>query len=158
MEAFAIGTRPWGLYLAVQRPLNREEIGAFTNSFERACALLRSNGQGWGAVSDLRKAEIGTAPQWLLMRYMHLARQFGTGRTASLLSDWRAVAVFSEAIHAAGLAKQHRIVVTEEGDTGRPRHIYDWVLHGVEPPRLSPPESEAPALREWLSALALHDG
>jgi len=133
MDAFTVALRPWGLYLAVRRPLESNERDEFAVLFERACQVLSTREPIWGAIADLQGARLAAMDGERLMAYMHLARQFGNGRAATIVANRPDAEAFAAALAAAGLGGRARILVAEEVGIGVTHAAYEWVLRGVEP-------------------------
>jgi len=133
MDAFTVALRPWGLYLAVRRPLERDERDEFAVLFERACQVLCTREPGWGAIADLQGARLAEMAGDRLMAYMHLARQLGNGRAATVVAGRPDADAFAAALAAAGLGGTTRILVAEDVGVGVTHAAYEWVLRGVEP-------------------------
>ncbi|WP_207460089.1 hypothetical protein [Azospirillum sp. SYSU D00513] len=133
MGPFLVAIRPWGLHLEVRPPLSAREAEEFNALFEAACATLAHKGPGWGALSDIRTVDIASTPRDSIVWYMHLARQCGAERTASIHADGRAAAVYAAALRDAGIAERHRILVVPDGDPDLIQQAFRWVQDGVEP-------------------------
>lgn len=133
MDAFTVALRPWGLYLAVRRPLDRGQRDEFAVLFERACQVLNGRDPAWGAIADLQGAALADMNRERLLGYMHLARQLGNGRAATIVANRQDAEAFTTALAAAGLRGTTRILVAEEVGIGVTHAAYEWVLRGVEP-------------------------
>lgn len=133
MDAFTVALRPWGLYLAVRRPLDPGQRDEFAVLFERACLVLNAREPGWSAIADLQGARLAEMEGARLMAYMHLARQLGNGRAATIVANRADAAAFATALAAAGLGSTTRILVAEDVGVGVTHAAYEWVLRGAEP-------------------------
>lgn len=133
MDAFTVALRPWGLYLAVRRPLNAGQRDEFAVLFERACLVLKDREPGWGAIADLQGAGLTDMDNDRLMGYIHLARQLGNGRAATIVANRPEADVFTAALTSAGLEGTTRILVADEVGIGVIHAAYEWVLRGVDP-------------------------
>jgi len=155
MDAFTVALRPWGLYIAAERTLNGDELRDFANVFGLACHTLRRRGNEWGVIADLRAVDLARTRQDILLTYMHAARQFGKGRSASIVANWHGAAVYAEALHAAGLVRMARVIVVQDSGPAGVHRAYDWVLRGIEPtiPELTDPGQRAHY--EWFGTVAL---
>ena len=155
MDAFIVALRPWGLYIAAERTLNREELRDFADAFGLACHTLCQRASDWGMIADLRGVDLARANRDVLLTYMHAARQFGKGRSASIVATWHGAAVYAEALHAAGLATKARVIVVQDSGPAGVRRAYDWVIRGIEPtiPKLIDPTQRVHY--EWFESIAL---
>ena len=133
MEPYRIVVTGWGVFIMIATPLASGDRASFVEQLKVTRDRVLGMEQR-SVLIDLRRLPIDSDPEERVRAYVGMAQLFGAQRVAVAVPTPTAAARIHEALDAAGMGEQSRVIVPEEGDRNGLVPAIQWVDKGIDGP------------------------
>ena len=126
MDPFRVASADWGVFIDIHTPLTSNDRASFIECLHRAREHMATINQR-NVLIDLRNLDVIQDSDPRVRAYVSIVEHLEAQRVAVVLSSPSAAARIREALGAAGMLENSRVLVQNSGMEGALRPALRWV-------------------------------